>query len=59
MKCQKRIPPGDDPVLSPESDCIPGRRSNQVYLNVNQFVEGGDRRSVRKPCYINFIYLNR
>lgn len=41
-------------MLSPGSDCIPGRRGSQFYLNV-KFVEGGDRRCARRPCYFNFI----
>lgn len=42
-------------VLSPETDCTPGRESNQVYWSVSQFVEGGDRWLTGMPCYINFI----
>ena len=42
-------------MLSPETDCIPGRESNQVYGSVSQFVEGGDRWLTGMPCYINFI----
>lgn len=34
MKYQKRIPPGDDSVLTSESNSIPGRGSSQVNLNV-------------------------
>lgn len=34
VKYQKRIPPGDDPVLTSESNSIPGRGSSQVNLNV-------------------------
>lgn len=62
MKCQKRILPEDDPVLSPESDCIPGRGSSQFYLNVSLLREetGGLQFSLATLLFIlYFICLNR
>lgn len=35
VKYQKRIPPGDDPVLNSESNSIHGRGSSHVNLNVS------------------------
>lgn len=35
MKHQKIIPPRNDPLLSSESNSIPGRGSSQVNLNVS------------------------